>query len=95
MTTVTHAVGATMMKSEVGALAYAEADRRPIEDVVVPISKELTLIDLNENTCKWPQGDPLSDDFHFCGHQAGDSSPYCQYHAKLAFQPSSERRRTR
>lgn len=95
MTTVTHAVGATVMKSEVGALAYADLDRRPIEDVVVPISKNLTLVELNENTCKWPQGDPLSEDFHFCGHQSEENSPYCKYHAKLAFQPTSDRKRIR
>lgn len=95
VTTVTRAVGATMMKSEVSAMAFAEADRRPIEDVVVPISKMLALVDLNEATCKWPQGDPLTDDFHFCGHQSEDDSPYCKYHARLAFQPSSDRKRSR
>lgn len=93
VTTITHAVGATVMKSE--ALAYEQADRRPIEDVVVPISKQLKLVDLSENTCKWPQGDPLSEDFHFCGHDSEENSPYCKYHAKLAFQPSSDRKRTR
>jgi GcrA cell cycle regulator len=93
VTTVTHAVGATLMKNEV--VAFTEADRRPIEDIVVPISKQLALVDLNENTCKWPQGDPLSEEFHFCGHNSEESSPYCKYHAKLAFQPSSERKRSR
>lgn len=93
--TVTHAVGATMMKSEVTALAYADIDRRPIEDVVVPISKNLTLVELSENTCKWPQGDPLAEDFHFCGHQSEESSPYCKYHSKLAFQPTGDRKRSR
>jgi GcrA cell cycle regulator len=94
-TTVTHAVGATMMKSEVGLSALAEADLRPIEDIVVPISKKLPLVELNEATCKWPQGDPLSEDFHFCGHQSEEDSPYCKYHSRLAFQPSSERKRAR
>ena len=28
----------------------------------------LQLIQLNEHTCKWPNGDPLSEDFHFCGN---------------------------
>jgi len=93
VTTVTHAVGATVMKSE--ALAFEEADQRPIEDIVVPISKKLKLVDLNENTCKWPQGDPLSEDFHFCGHNSEENSPYCKYHARLAFQPSSDRKRSR
>jgi GcrA cell cycle regulator len=93
MTTVTHAVGATVMKSEVNALAYP--DRRPIEDIVVPISRNLKLVELNENTCKWPQGDPLAEDFHFCGHESEENSPYCKYHARLAFQPSSDRKRSR
>ncbi|QKV19368.1 GcrA family cell cycle regulator [Oricola thermophila] len=93
VTTVTRTVGATVMKTE--AVALAETDQRPIEDVVVPISKQLKLVELNENTCKWPQGDPLSEDFHFCGHQSEEDSPYCKYHARLAFQPSSERKRTR
>ncbi|MCI5078151.1 GcrA family cell cycle regulator [Oricola sp.] len=95
VTTVTHTVGATVMKNEIGAQALAEADTRPIEDVVVPISKQLTLVELSENTCKWPQGDPLSEEFHFCGHASDEGSPYCKYHAKLAYQPSSDRRRAR
>ncbi|HEX2146437.1 MAG TPA: GcrA family cell cycle regulator, partial [Pseudorhizobium sp.] len=33
------------------------------------------------------------DDFHFCGVDAADTSPYCSYHAKLAYQPVAERRR--
>ena len=94
-TTVTHAVGATMMKSEVGLAALAEADRRPIEDIVVPISKKLALVDLNEDTCKWPQGDPLTEEFHFCGHKSEENGPYCKYHSRLAFQPSSDRKRVR
>ena len=68
---------------------------RPIEDVVVPISRRLSLVELNEHTCKWPNGDPLHEDFHFCGNEAMESGPYCTYHARLAFQPASERRRQR
>lgn len=62
---------------------------------VVPIARKLTLVQLTEGTCKWPVGDPLKADFHFCGNSARDASPYCVYHAKLAFQPASERRRVR
>lgn len=64
-------------------------------DVVVPISRRLVLTDLTERTCKWPVGDPMHDDFHFCGNDSDENTPYCKYHAKLAFQPSSERRRAR
>lgn len=94
-TTAGHAAGATMLKGETMPVSYAEIDQRPIEDIVVPISKKVALIDLNEHTCKWPQGDPLSEEFHFCGHSAEEDSPYCKYHSKLAYQPNSDRKRSR
>ncbi len=87
--------GATALKQDLIADAVAEIDTRPIEDVVVPISRRLMLTELTEKTCKWPIGDPLQDDFYFCGADCDDSSPYCTYHAKLAFQPAAERKRAR
>ena len=62
---------------------------------VVPMSRKLELTQLTERTCKWPIGDPLNDDFHFCGNESPDNSPYCTYHQRLAYQPSAERRRVR
>ena len=71
------------------------AHLRPVDNVVVPISRRLQLVQLNERTCKWPNGDPLSEDFNFCGNDAAETGPYCNYHARIAFQPASERRRSR
>lgn len=85
------AAAALRIEPEGEAVAYAA----PATDVVVPIARKLTLIELTERTCKWPVGDPLQEDFHFCGNDSGDSSPYCKFHARLAFQPSGERRRAR
>lgn len=65
------------------------------DDVVVPISRKLDLLQLTENTCKWPTGDPTMPGFSFCGQQTADEKPYCEFHAKIAFQPPSERRRRR
>jgi len=67
--------------------------RVAVEDMVEPESKKLDLVDLNEKTCKWPHGDPATDDFHFCGHATKEDSPYCEYHSKLAYQPTTDRRR--
>lgn len=89
------AATAAVMSTEVDAVAYQRIDTRAVEDVVVPISKKLKLIELSEQTCKWPVGDPMLDDFHFCGHDSDESAPYCTYHSKLAYQPSSDRRRSR
>jgi GcrA cell cycle regulator len=93
--TVTRASGATMLKEEVEVDAIEEMETVSSRDVVVPIFKRVPLIRLTERTCKWPIGDPLKDDFAFCGNDSPDSSPHCSYHQKLAYQPSAERRKVR
>lgn len=93
--TVTKTVGSAALQMEYETDVVAETVIKPASDVVVPISRRLSLLQLSERTCKWPIGDPLSEEFHFCGHESGESSPYCGYHSKLAFQPTSERRRPR
>ncbi len=93
--TVTKTVGATALQMEYATEVVAETVIKPASDVVVPISRRLSLLQLSERTCKWPIGDPLNEDFHFCGNESGESSPYCSYHSRLAFQPTAERRRAR
>ncbi len=93
--TVTKTVGATALQVDYAVDVVAETVVKPASDVVVPISRRLSLLQLSERTCKWPIGDPLNEDFHFCGHESGESSPYCSYHSRLAFQPTAERRRAR
>ncbi|SFA98158.1 GcrA cell cycle regulator [Rhizobium sp. NFR07] len=91
--TVARPVGATALKEEVEFEASQELVYRPASNVVLPISRKLALTELTERTCKWPVGDPLTDDFHFCGCESPDNSPYCTYHAKLAYQPVHDRRK--
>ena len=55
-------------------------------------SKKICLMDLTERTCKWPIGDPATDEFWFCGHEAEPGKPYCQTHISIAFQPITQRR---
>jgi GcrA cell cycle regulator len=83
------------------ALAVAEAraeapqTARAPEEVVVPLSLKVTIVELRESMCKWPLGDPSSSEFRYCGSPAHASTPYCQYHGKLAYQPAQDRRRAR
>lgn len=51
----------------------------------------MTVTTIKNNMCKWPMGDPASDDFHFCGQSTAPGKSYCAYHAKLAFQPPQRR----
>ncbi|MBB4123816.1 GcrA family cell cycle regulator [Martelella radicis] len=86
--------GATALKQEIVAEAEAAPEQKTAPDNnVVPIMRKIALTDLTERTCKWPVGDPTQDDFYFCGCESPENSPYCKYHAKLAYQPASDRRR--
>lgn len=55
-------------------------------------AKKLKLMELTERTCKWPIGDPSTDDFWFCGLTVQTGKPYCEAHVSVAFQPMSSRR---
>ena len=50
---------------------------------------------LTETCCRWPIGDPQLADFHFCGKKKVNGLPYCEGHARRAFQPPQPRRRDR
>ena len=61
-------------------------------DVDPKSAKRLNLMELTEKTCKWPVGDPATEDFWFCGLPAQAGKPYCEAHVGVAFQPMSSRR---
>jgi len=47
---------------------------------------------LTDRMCRWPIGDPSGDEFHFCGRKPKNGSPYCEAHARKAYQPTQPRR---
>ena len=51
-----------------------------------------TVLTLGAHMCKWPIGDPASDNFTFCGRRIGDGS-YCTEHARVAYQPQQKKGR--
>jgi len=55
-------------------------------------AKRISLMELTEKTCKWPVGDPATEDFWFCGLSVKVGKPYCEAHVGVAFQPMSSRR---
>ena len=65
------------------------------EDVVIPFSERVTIMELREFMCRWPMGDPTRPDFRFCGGRAIAGLPYCTHHARIAYQPAAERKRIR
>jgi GcrA cell cycle regulator len=78
------------------ALAHAyeldiEAEPEPIDNVI-PLGQRRSLLELTEDTCRWPIGDPGTADFFFCGGAAVTSLPYCAHHSRIAYQPPNARR---
>ena len=53
-----------------------------------------TVLTLGAHMCKWPIGDPATDDFTFCGRRADEGAPYCVEHARLAYQPQQARKKS-
>lgn len=49
----------------------------------------VTLLELNNTTCRWPIGEVGQPDFHFCGGPAelDAGRPYCDAHSALAYRP--------
>ncbi|HEY1225444.1 MAG TPA: GcrA family cell cycle regulator [Brevundimonas sp.] len=45
-----------------------------------------TVLTLGAHMCKWPIGDPSSQEFSFCGRRASEGV-YCVEHARVAYQP--------
>jgi len=80
------------------ALAHAydiEEAEPELIDNIIPIGQRRTILELNEQTCRWPVGDPGSTEFFFCGGNTVTGLPYCSYHSRVAYQPATDRRRDR
>jgi GcrA cell cycle regulator len=46
----------------------------------------VTVQSLSVLTCRWPEGDPKTTAFHFCGRAKSEAAiPYCDHHAAIAF----------
>lgn len=50
------------------------------------IQHALQMANLKPNQCRWPIGDPDSDNFHFCGETVFAGKPYCYEHCRQAYQ---------
>ncbi|MDR2413116.1 MAG: GcrA family cell cycle regulator [Rickettsiales bacterium] len=50
------------------------------------IQHALSMAGLRPNQCRWPHGDPDSEDFHFCGAPIFVGKPYCYEHCRQAYQ---------
>jgi GcrA cell cycle regulator len=66
----------------VNAKPYVEDARL---DANIPRRRRRALLELTDNTCRWPVGDPRSSRLFFCGAQAAHNEPYCAEHCARAY----------
>ncbi len=57
------------------------------EAIEVTFNEEtnISLVKLDNHTCRWPLGDPRDDDFCFCGRHVRTGQTYCDEHASVAY----------
>src|SRR5680860_606690 len=74
-----------------------EAEYEPapalVVELVIPLDERASILTLKESMCRWPIGDPTAEQFHFCGRKKEGAVPYCEHHARMAYQPAQARRR--
>ncbi len=64
-----------------------------VTELIIPLAERATILTLKEAMCRWPIGDPGDEQFHFCGRKSLSGMPYCEHHARVAYQPAHGRSR--
>lgn len=83
------------VKPETEAKVAPRQSLKPKTNVIPPSPtdhKGLSLLELNESTCKWPIGHPGDKDFYFCGKPSQPGITYCPEHCLMAFQAQLPRK---
>jgi GcrA cell cycle regulator len=78
-------------------IAEPAATNAPAVPAPRPIDEKpgtATVLTLGAHMCKWPIGDPSLDTFTFCGRRTGGEGPYCNDHARVAYQPAQTKKRS-
>ena len=65
------------------AWAFAEAE--------VGEMLKVGLEEIGEGACRWPLGDPTSEEFVYCGVQTAKGRSYCAGHCRMAYKPPNAR----
>jgi GcrA cell cycle regulator len=62
------------------------------EELTIHNGLRCSLLELTQEKCRWPIGNPAAVDFWFCGNKAVEGLPYCVGHARIAYKPAFSRR---
>ena len=70
----------------------AESGLLPVPVPRKPGRKAVTTLTLSSRTCKWPIGDPVASDFHYCGSPPQSGRPYCDEHDRMSYQATPRKK---
>jgi GcrA cell cycle regulator len=68
-------------------VADEAAEAAPIDS-----AQRCSLLEIAQDKCHWPIGDPHAADFAFCGNAAVTGFSYCAGHARMAYRVPARRR---
>ncbi|WP_421952624.1 GcrA family cell cycle regulator [Pelagibacterium sp.] len=92
-TTMAPTMGATALKMDAELEAEMVVETNTKAELFIPIEERISLLQLTEKTCKWPIGDPMSSEFHFCGRESDEGKPYCEFHSRRAYHQIDRKKR--
>jgi GcrA cell cycle regulator len=64
----------------------------PPIDAPIATERRCSLLELNNERCRWPISTPGAKDFCFCGNEPLDGLPYCSGHTRLAYRSGARAR---
>ena len=85
--------GATALKPSEVSEEELKIAREEANELHIPVDERVSLLELNEQKCKWPIGDPLGSDFYFCGRNSLEAKPYCEFHSRRAYHKVERKKR--
>lgn len=87
-------MGATALKMDTDLdMEMAVETTAKVAELFIPVEERISLLQLTEKTCKWPIGDPMNSEFHFCGRDSDEGKPYCEFHSRRAYHQPERRKR--
>ncbi len=93
-----HRLGLPKRQSPINSTPRTPRVSKPAEPVrlkpqPIPISADMVKMEeLTSGMCNWPEGEPGSEDFRFCGQPSLEGKPYCAGHCARAYVKSTRDR---
>jgi GcrA cell cycle regulator len=57
----------------------------PVAPAPAPQPAPTRAVELSSQSCRWPNGHPGDENFHFCTQRAIQGKPYCVEHSAVAY----------